>query len=84
VLVGVNGLGLESTNAAMTTGRTLSWLQDVAGVDPWTSWGVTYRDVIIVDATGHKRGAFNLTTADLAQASNSDALEQQLLDARAP
>ena len=82
VLLGINGIDLEATNAEMTNGRTLSWLQDVAGVDVWTKWGVVYRDVVVVDRAGLKREAFNLTEHDLNRASNVDALERLLLDAR--
>jgi hypothetical protein len=82
VLLGVNGIDFEAANAEMTNGRTLSWLQDVAGVDVWSAWGVAYRDVIIVDRAGLRRGAFNLTDHDLSQAANAAQLERLLLDAR--
>lgn len=81
-LLGVNGIGLEADNATMTNGRVLPWLQDVAGVDVWTKWGVTYRDVVILDATGTVRGAYNLTVHDLNVAANRDELKAQLKAAR--
>ncbi len=82
VLLGVNGIGLEAGNAEMTAGRTLPWLQDVAAVDAWTAWGVTYRDVVVVDRTGVRRTALNLTTYDLAQPGNVALLKALLLEAR--
>jgi P2-related tail formation protein len=82
VLLGINGPALEATNAEMTAGRALPWLQDVAAVDAWTQWAVEYRDVVIVDGAGVKRGAFNLTLHDLALAENQAALEALLLGAR--
>lgn len=62
----------------MTDGRTLPWLQDVAGQDVWTSWSVEYRDVVIVDAQGNRRDVFNLTTHDLSAQTNRDALKERL------
>jgi hypothetical protein len=82
VLLGVNGPMLEDTNAEMTAGRTLPWLQDVNAVDAWTQWVVEYRDVVIVDGAGVKRGVFNLTVHDLALAESQAALEALLLGAR--
>ncbi len=38
--IGVNGIGFESSNALMTDGRTLPWLQDVASENVWITWGV--------------------------------------------
>lgn len=81
-LLGVNGIGYEATNDQMTAGRTLPWLQDVVAVDLWTMWLVEYRDVVIVDGAGIKRGVYNLTTHDLHDAANAAALEAMLLDAR--
>jgi hypothetical protein len=82
VLLGINGIGYEASNSLMTNGRALPWLQDVASVDVWAQWAVEYRDVIIVDRAGVKRGAYNLTTHDLSVSTNFDELEAKLLDAR--
>jgi hypothetical protein len=76
--IGVNGIGFESSNSLMTDGRTLPWLQDVASENVWISWGVEYRDVVIVDAQGNRREAFNLTSRDLAAQTNRDALKERL------
>ena len=80
--IGLNGVGYEASNALMTEGRVLPWLQDVASVDVWTKWHVEYRDVVILDGQGLERARFNLTTHDLAQQVHRDALRQTLLDAR--
>ena len=80
--LGVNGVGYETSNALMTDGRQLPWLQDVPSVGAWALWRVEYRDVVILDAAGKERARFNLTTHDLAQQANRDALKQLLLDAR--
>lgn len=81
-MLGINGIGQESSNGLITTGRKLPWLQDVAEQAAWTAWGVEYRDVIILDAAGARRSVFNLTTRDLGDPSHRAALKQQLLDAR--
>ncbi len=81
-LLGVNAAGLESGNAEAVDGRSLPWLQDVAEVDAWGSWQVTWRDVVVVDAKNEVRSVFNLTEHDLHQPADYQALEQELLDAR--
>ncbi|MGV3620612.1 MAG: hypothetical protein ACO1OB_07330 [Archangium sp.] len=81
-LIGINGIGFESSNSLATDGRTIPWLQDVASQDVWTKWAVEYRDVIIVGADLTKRDVYNLTTHDLGQAEFRAALKQKLLDAR--
>jgi hypothetical protein len=81
-ILGVNAVGLESTNVEMTTGRVLPWLQDVAAVDAWGSWQATWRDVWIVDAAGDARGVYNLTEHDLNDPLSFATLKQLLLDAR--
>ncbi len=80
--MGVNGAGHESDNGLMTAGRALPLLQDTPAVDAWSAWAVAYRDVVIVDGQGVKRGVFNVTLHDLSVAANRAALKQQLLDAR--
>ena len=78
-ILGVNGAGRESGNASVTSGRDIPWLQDDES-DVWTSWGVTYRDVVIVDADNVMVGAFNLTTYDLRNSDVYDALTQIFVD----
>ena len=81
-LIGVNGIGYENSNDQAVAGRTLPWLQDVASQNVWVSWGVEYRDVIIVDAEGNRRDVYNLTTHDLAVAANRETLKRKLEAAR--
>ncbi len=80
-ILGVNAVGLESGNASITSGRVLPWLQDTPAEDAWTKWGVTYRDVVILDPAGYRVGVFNLTEHDLSDPANYAALEQLLLAA---
>lgn len=77
-ILGINGIGLESGNATITAGRTLPWLQDVAEVDVWTSWAVTYRDVRILDTENRLIGVYNLTEHNLGEPANYAELKAML------
>lgn len=79
---GVNEIGQEAGNSAVTLGRTTPWLQDEAQVKAWATWGVSYRDVYVLDADGRLFGVFNLTIHDLGQESEAAAL-RELLEAAA-
>ena len=79
-ILGVNGIGLEVANPVITGGRDLPWLQDVAGVDVWSSWSVGYRDVIILDGDNQVVAVFNLSTSSLAIPANFAALKQLFVD----
>jgi hypothetical protein len=81
-LFGVNEIGMEAGNSAVTLGRTTPWLQDEPAVEAWTTWAVSYRDVYIVDAEGRLFGVFNLTIHDLGVESEAAAF-QELLEAAA-
>ena len=80
-LVGINGIGLEASNPAITAGRTLPWLQDVIGEDVWQSWAVAYRDVVVLDAENRKVGVYNLTVHDLGVPANYAELKALLVAA---
>ena len=47
----------------------------------WDDWGVTFRDVIIVDGDNQQVAVFNLTTHDLEELENRNSLKALLLDA---
>ncbi len=74
----MNGIGLEAGNDSFTDGRDLPWLQDVAGVDVWDSWTVTYRDVIVLDADNVVVDVYNLTDNDLADPVAYQAMSELL------
>ena len=80
-ILGVNGVGMESGNMGMTTGRAAPWLQSDAQHDVWTQWEVTYRDVYIVGPGNELLGVYNLTSHDLAIPANYDTLKNMILDA---
>lgn len=83
-ILAVNAAAQAVSDADMATllsGRTLPWLQDTTEAGVWTSWGPTYRDVVILDAENRKIGVFNVTARDLGDPENYGELKQQLLDA---
>ena len=80
-ILGVNGAGLESGNAACCAGRTIPWLQDDAGSDVWGLWDVNYRDVILLDAQNLPIAVYNLTEHDLGNPADYEALKALLVQA---
>jgi len=80
-LHGINQIGAESANPTVCSGRDLPWLQDVSGEDVWTSWAVTYRDVIILDETNAVIDVYNLTMHDLQDPANLAELKARLVAA---
>lgn len=56
----------------------LPWIQDTDEAEVWARWGVTYRDVFIVDGGGELVGVYNLTTHDLGLAANARSLEEMI------
>jgi len=80
-LLGVNAVGQESANQLMCQGRVLPWLQDTQAQDVWTSWGATWRDVVILGPDNVRVTVFNLTTHDLSDTTHYYALKRLLLAA---
>ena len=66
---------------AMTAGKTIPLLQDTAEQNVYLAWAVTYRDVVILDASNEVVGVYNLTANDLGLAENRAALKAMLLSA---
>lgn len=85
-LFGVNKAGLESGIDASVEGRGIPLLQDVdangdGASDTWERWHVAWRDVVILDGNNEMFATFNLTTYNLAEPENYNALRQLLIDA---
>jgi hypothetical protein len=80
---GVNYLGSasESSIQFMTLGNPLPLVQDTSMDRVWDRWGVTYRDVWILDASNRVVGVFNLTSHDLQIDDNFNQLESMLVAA---
>lgn len=69
-LFGINGQGFESGNAAVCAGRDIGWLQETSAEPAWQTWGVTYRDVIILDDENRVFAIYNVTQHDLQNPTN--------------
>lgn len=80
-IIGVNEVGYESANETMTAERSLPWLQDTDEDGVWSSWNVTYRDVIISDENNFVVDVFNLTENDLGEENVFADLKGRLTDA---
>lgn len=75
---------LESGNAQMCAGRVLPWLQDDEAHDVWGLWQVSFRDVVVLDPTGHVFSIYNLSIHDLGNPVHYAELRAILLDAATP
>lgn len=80
-LVTINEAGYESGNDLMPPLGDLPYLQDDATALVWDTWGATWRDVIILDGDNEVVEVFNLTTYDLGDSANYDALKAKLVAA---
>ena len=80
-ILGVNQIGRESSNALITEGCTIPWLQDAVAQSVWASWAVTYRDVVILNDENVAVSIYNLTVNDLGIAANCDSLRALILRA---
>lgn len=80
----MNGTGYDSGMPTMAALGDLPILQDTAAVDAWGSWGVTYRDVVVLDANNEVVGVFNLTSNSLSDPANYAALKNMLTGAVVP
>lgn len=77
----MNDVGFESQNDTITDGRDLPWLQNTADADVWNEWGVTYRDVWVVDDENVVVGIFNVTGNSLGDQANYDTLRALFVQA---
>ena len=80
-IVGVDGIGYEDTTSRITEGRDLAWLQDTAEAGVWDSWGIAYRDVVVLDGDNRYLRTFNLTSGSLSDEGNYDELKDYLAEA---
>jgi hypothetical protein len=77
-ILGVNAVGQESGNPQMVAGRDLPLLQETLAQPVWTTWEVTWRDVVILDAANRRIGVYNLTEHPLSEATNYAELKAML------
>jgi hypothetical protein len=69
-ILGVNEVGHEAGNPNMCAGRDLPWLQETSEALVWDTWGITYRDVIILDGDNVVVAIYNVTEHNLGDALN--------------
>ena len=80
-ILGINQIGQETDNDLICQGRVIPWLQETADHPVWTPWGVTWRDVVILDSENRRVSVYNLTQHDLGVQTNYDFLKQTILAA---
>ena len=91
-LLAVNEIGFSSGNSAAS--QTASPASGATGVCPfiddnvvddiWSTWQVTFRDVVILDQDNVIVGEFNLTQNNLSSAANRETLKAMLVAAATP
>jgi len=59
----------------------LPLLQDVSSQNAWESWGVRFRDVVILNENNECFAVFNLTDNNLGDANNYEGLKALLVSA---
>jgi len=77
-LLSCNQIGADSGVPGMIVGRDLPLTQDNSFANVWVNWGVTYRDVVILDVDNFRVGVYNLTVHDLADPANYAELKAML------
>jgi hypothetical protein len=80
-ILGINGAGLESGNAAICNGRDLPWLQETPSGTVWIDWEVAWRDVVILDVENRPVTSYNLSTHRLDVPANYETLKGLIRDA---
>lgn len=71
-IFGINAVGLEAGNAEVCADNDIGWLQPMAGQEVWTEWGITMRDLVILDEDNIVIAIYNLTEHSLADPANYD------------
>ena len=65
----------------MVAGTSHPLPQDIQEEDVWSSWGIEYRDVVLLDQDSERFAVFNLTSNDLNVQANYDSLKSMLVKA---
>jgi len=82
-ILGVNETG-SSPETRMFSFKVQSWLRDTTTANVQTSWGASYRDVVILDPLNNKIESYNLTTYPLTTEANRATLKNKLIAAATP
>lgn len=79
-ILGCNVIGDEANTPSMVSGRSLPWLQDTPPEAVWDlKWRPVWRDVVMLDENNNYVGTYNLTSHNLAERPNYEALLNRLL-----
>ena len=82
-LLGVNIIGQDSYNESFTSTADIPWLQDTADQGAWDLWSAQWRDVWILDGTGHLYTLYNLNDNDLGYEPDYTEMRELILEAAA-
>ena len=74
VIIGINEEGYTAEGDDFVDERPLPWLQDTAAENVWGTWGVSYRDVVILDEENRLYEVYNLSAHRLEEPDNYDEL----------
>lgn len=80
-ILAINEAGFESGNGRVPDAGDLPLLQDDATARVWSTWGATYRDVVILNGDNESVYVFNLTGQSLGDAANYETLKAAFIDA---
>lgn len=83
-IFGVNDVGFEAGNPTVTAGRDIGWLQATDAEPVWQAWGITYRDVVILDEDNRVVAIYNVTQNNLQDVEKYDELKALFEAAAAP
>jgi len=78
-MMGVNGIGSESSNDAFTVGLRLPWLQDTVEQNVWMSWNAEHFDLVILGPDNVEAAVHNLLQYDLADPANYEEIKGALV-----
>ncbi len=78
-LLAINEIGHDSGLSGMADRGDLPLLQDTPSEEVWDDWDVTFRDVVILNASNEQVGVFNLTTHSLGDPANYADLKALLI-----
>jgi hypothetical protein len=80
-ILSVNEAGHEDGLPDVAKTADLPCLQDTPKADVWGAWGVTWRDVYVLNRENEVTAVYNLTKNSLADPANYATLEAMLIDA---
>jgi hypothetical protein len=72
-------IGSEMNPTLLTGMETLPLVLDSTAANVQRDWMSALRDVVVLDESGARRFVFNLTTNNLGEVANYDALQAELL-----